>query len=75
VRHATEDANGRGKLEVKKALGWIDTHGNLVDAPFHDDEVAELFKFLWQNGWLCRRKGRIALTEAGIRKSIERAET
>lgn len=53
--------------KVMTALRWIDEHGELVDAPFPDNEVADLFKAMAGRHLIHRRKDRWALTENGLR--------
>jgi hypothetical protein len=56
--------------QLRKALVWIDNHGNLVKAPFRDDEVANLFTAMKRRGFIKYRGKQFVLTEAGIREAM-----
>ena len=50
---------------LEDALRWISGNGNLVDAPFPDNEIAEIYKALV--GLIRYRDRRWVLTEDGWR--------
>lgn len=57
--------------KLKDALEWIDAHGNLVDAPLPDEDIADIFRILSENA-LIQNKGnrKVILTSAGIRARL-----
>lgn len=59
--------NDMTEFKLVKALQWIDRHGQLVNAPFPDDEVAGLFAEMCGRDLIRRRKDRWVLNETALR--------
>lgn len=52
---------------LQRALKWIAEHGNLLDAPFPDSDIADIFRAITTRDLIFIRKNKCKLTEHGWR--------